>query len=121
MPLIEILKPDFEHIDERGRLAQLVHGGYSQVNAVFTKKGAVRGNFHYHRGTDEVFYLLSGKVRVTARFGGETAHSEFKSGDMFRIKAGVRHCFEYIEDTYLVALYSARVELADGSKDIYSD
>ena len=40
---------------------------------------------------------------------------------MFRINAGVRHSFEYIEDTYLVVLYTGGVELPDGTKDIYND
>ncbi len=121
MPIIEILTPDFIHNDERGSLVQLVHEGYNQVNAVFTKKGTVRGNFHYHKNNDEVFYLISGKVTVTARQGSETQSFTFKGGDMFRINAGVRHSFEYIEDTYLVVLYTGGVELPDGTKDIYSD
>ena len=121
MPLIEILTPDFVHNDERGTLAQLAHDGFQQVNAVFTKKGAVRGNCHYHKQTDEVFYLLSGCVRVTVSRDGQTQQHTFHSGDMFRIAAHVRHTFDYLEDTYLVVLYSHGVELADGTKDIYND
>ncbi|MBQ7595032.1 MAG: cupin domain-containing protein [Clostridia bacterium] len=119
--MIEILKPDFVHDDDRGSLVQLVHGGYDQVNAVFTKKGTVRGNFHYHKTNDEVFYIMSGKVNVTVRQSDETQKFSFKKGDMFRINAGVRHSFEYIEDTYLVVLYTGGVELPDGTKDIYTD
>ena len=46
MPMIEILTPDFIHNDDRGTLVQLVHEGYNQVNAVFTKKGTVRKRLH---------------------------------------------------------------------------
>ena len=118
MKLIESVSPDFYYPDDRGVLVQIAREGVAQVNAVFTKKGAVRGNDHYHRQTAETFYVLSGRVRVRASLDGETETAEFETGSMFRIPAFVRHCFSYLADTYLVVLYSAPVELPDGSKDI---
>ncbi len=120
MKLLERIQPDFSFADERGVLVQLSHENVAQVNAVFTKKGAVRGNAHYHKQAAETFYILSGKVRVTASCGDAREESVFCAGDAFRIPQNVRHTFEYLEDTYLVALYSARVELPDGTKDIYT-
>lgn len=120
MKLLETIEPDFSFTDDRGTLVQLAHAGVAQVNAVFTKKGAVRGNAHYHKQTAETFYILSGKVRVLAENGAEREEAVFSSGDAFRIPANVRHTFAYLEDTYLVALYSARVEQPDGTKDIYT-
>lgn len=121
MKLIEILQPDFHFADDRGVLTQLVHTGYEQVNAVFTKKGAVRGNMHYHKQTDEVFYLLSGAVRVTVSLEDTEEEYHFRTGDMFKILPLVRHNFLYEEDTYLVVLYTRGIEREDGTKDLYTD
>ena len=121
MKLVEIIKPDFVFEDERGLLAQLSHEPYGQVNAVFTKKGAVRGNLHYHKTTKEAFFIISGKVDVLLSLDGQVEKYTFKSGDMFRIPENVRHTFEYAEDTYLVVLYTAPVEKDDGTKDIIND
>ncbi len=121
MKLIEKLEPDFTFADDRGTLTQLVHDGYRQVNAVFTKKGAVRGNYHYHRQTDEVFFVLNGRVVITAVQGCEKESAEFGTGDMFRIPANVRHSCRYTEDTNLVVLYTAPVDLPNGTRDIIPD
>lgn len=120
MKLLEIIEPDFSFADERGLLVQIAHDNIAQVNAVFTKKGAVRGNLHYHKQAKETFYILSGKIRVTATLDDAREEAVFSAGDAFRIPENVRHTFEYLEDTYLVGLYSARVELPDGTKDIYT-
>lgn len=119
--LIVILTPDFSFTDERGVLTQLCSSGYSQVNAVFTKKGAVRGNMHYHKENTETFFIISGSARVTAKKDGKTETRTFATGDMFTIPPYVAHDFVYLEDTYLVGLYSGCVEKADGSKDIFTD
>ena len=121
MELIKILTPDFVYPDERGLLVQICRDGYRQINAVFTKKGAVRGNLHYHTQTKEAFFILSGRVRVTAQLNGITEEREFITGDMFLIEEYVRHTFVYLEDTCLVGLYTAGVENPDGTKDIHTD
>lgn len=120
MELIKRLKPDFLFEDDRGLLVQLVHDGYRQINAVFTKKGAVRGNFHYHKETDEAFFILAGRVKVTAALDGAEETAEFGAGEMFLIPRSVRHTFVYTEDTYLVGMYPVPVEKPDGSKDIHA-
>ncbi|MBQ7639225.1 MAG: cupin domain-containing protein [Clostridia bacterium] len=121
MDLIKILTPDFTYPDDRGLLVQICREGYSQINAVFTKKGAVRGNFHFHKNTKEAFFVLSGKILVTAEKDGETETRLFETGDMFLIEEYVRHSFDYLEDTYLVGLYTSPVENEDGTKDIHTD
>ncbi len=119
MKLLEILHLDFCFEDMRGTLAQISHESIAQVNAVFTKKGAKRGNFHYHKQARESFYILSGKISVTVRFENEEESYLFKTGDYFCVPENVAHQFEYLDDTYLVVLYSARVEMPDGTKDIH--
>lgn len=121
MKLIEILTPDFLFEDERGLLCQITHESFAQANAVFTKKGAVRGNFHYHKTAKEIFFVLSGEFEVSLYLGEEKETHCFKTGDMFMIPENVRHSFNYKEDTYLVAFYSSKIELDDGTKDIISD
>ena len=121
MALIEILTPDFTFEDARGVITQICSGGYNQVNAVFTKKGAVRGNMHYHRENKEAFFVISGKIELTVKYEGKTEEYIFSAGDMFLVPELVRHTFNYLEDTYLVGLYSGCVEKPDGTKDIIAD
>ena len=121
MKLVEILKPDFAFEDDRGLLCQITHEPFAQVNAVFTKKGAVRGNDHYHKQTKEVFFVISGKIDLSVSCEGVSENHIFKTGDMFMVPENVRHSFTFCEDTYLVALYTSGVELADGTKDILTD
>lgn len=121
MKLIEILSPDFTFTDDRGTLTQIVSGGFTQVNAVFTKAGKIRGNFHYHEHTKELFYIIKGKILFTAKYNGITEEYTFTDGDMFMVNENVRHTFLYLEDTYLVGLYTTPVEKEDGTKDIIAD
>ncbi len=117
--LIIVCEPDFVFPDERGLLVQISHDKYRQTNAVFTKKGAVRGRGHYHKNTDEAFFVLQGSVRVYASRGEQEEEAVFRTGDMFVIPANVRHSMDYLEDTYLVVEYTVPVELPDGAKDIF--
>ncbi len=121
MKLVKILKPDFVFEDERGIISQITHETFAQINAVYTKKGALRGNFHYHETTEEVFFIISGEVEVSLYLDGVSEKHIFKTGDMFLVPKKVRHSFAFLDDTYLVGLYTSRVELEDGSKDILCD
>ena len=117
--MIEILTPNFNHIDERGTLTQLVREGYKQVNVVTSKAGAKRGG-HYHKINRETFYIIKGKIQVTVRLGDEEQIHYFGAGDMFLIPPLVMHYFTYLEDTTLIGLYDKGIELENGNKDIYA-
>lgn len=118
--MLEILKPDFVFNDDRGNITQLVHAGYAQVNVIFSRKGSIRGR-HYHKQNDEVFYIISGKCRVTLEDeSGEIESYIFTDGDIFKIMPFISHQFEYLNDTVLVSMYSNGVELGDGLMDSYS-
>ncbi len=119
--LIKKLEPDFIFADDRGTLTQILHDDINQVNAVFTKKNAVRGNWHYHKYCKEYFYIIKGSVTVKARLDDCEEEQNFGSGAMFFIPENVRHYFEYNEDTYMVVIYNKRVELDDNTKDIFTD
>ena len=118
--IMERLKVDFSHKDERGDLTQLFRRGYSQVNVVTTKSGVVRGG-HYHRMNTEAFYLVQGKCKVTASINGEIEVETYEGGDYFRIGPYVMHDFEYLEDTIMVTMYSFGVELDNGTMDMYTE
>lgn len=113
--MLKNIKTDFEFSDERGTLVQLVHGGYKQVNVITSKKSVFRGG-HYHKENEEVFYIVSGALRVVVN---GTEHA-FKTGDFFGIEANDLHSFYFLEDTVLVSMYSNGVEKENGEKDIYS-
>ncbi len=121
MELIEILKPDFIFEDQRGTLTQITHESFAQTNAVFTKAGQVRGDYHYHRFSKEIFFIISGEIKLHIKANDKYETRHFKTGDMFLIPENVKHRFDFLQDTYLVAFYTNRVELENGEKDIISD
>mgnify|MGYP002627537616 CR=1 FL=1 len=118
--LIEILRPDFIHADERGSLTQLVHEGFRQYNIIFSKKDVVRGK-HYHKENREAFYVITGSFKFVAKNDDVTEEHMFKAGDMFLVPPYVTHSFSYLEDTWLASMYDIGVEHEDGSKDIHAE
>lgn len=118
--MIEILKPNFEFEDERGKLIQLVREGFSQFNIIFSKASVLRGN-HYHKENKEAFYVISGEFDLTAEKDGVFETFTFGQGDMFLIPPYVNHSFSYRADTLLASMYSLGVERPDGTKDIFNE
>jgi quercetin dioxygenase-like cupin family protein len=117
--MLEILQPDFEFEDDRGKLVQLVHGDYEQVNVLVSRKGVFRGG-HYHKVSSEAFYVISGSVELTAERGGRKITQMFRKGNFFRIEPLVVHSMRFPENCILLALYDRCIELKNGEKDIYS-
>ena len=107
--MIEFIQPEFVHEDDRGSLKQLVSKGWSQVNVIHSSKGAIRGD-HYHKENRELFYILNGSFALSLERGSDKQEHQIKAGDMFIIEAGVKHSFEFTEDTNLVAMYDIGVE-----------
>lgn len=120
MALFEKLLPDFAFEDGRGKLTQLVHGGYTQVNVLESRKGVLRGG-HFHKQSREAFFVVSGQVEVTLKKGPEQQTELFVPGDFFEIAPFVVHSMRFPEDCVLVAMYDIPVEYGDGTKDIYVD
>lgn len=115
--MIEIIKPDFEFADERGKLIQLVHKGFTQFNIIFSKSGVVRGN-HYHKENQEAFYVISGEFELTVQKDKLFIIHTFSQGDMFLIPPLVIHSFRFLADTLLASMYDIGVEFLNGEKDI---
>ena len=118
--MLEILKPDFEFNDERGRLMQLIHGDCAQVNFVTSKPSSLRGG-HYHKQNREIFFIIDGEVAVTVKKDGRKEVYHFNSGDMFAINKNVIHYFDYKKESSLIVVYDKGVENSDGTKDIYPE
>lgn len=120
MALFEKLLPDFAFEDGRGKLTQLVHGGYTQVNVLESRKGVLRGG-HFHKQSREAFFVVRGQVEVTLKKGPDQQTELFVPGDFFEIAPFVVHSMRFPEDCVLVAMYDIPVEYEDGTKDIYVD
>lgn len=117
--MIQILKPDFEFSDERGKLTQLVNEGFKQVNVIESNAGVKRGG-HYHKINREAFFVVDGDIELTAKRNNQEAKYKFVKGDMFLIDKYVYHDFHFITKTILVSMYDHGVELDLNKKDIYS-
>ena len=117
--MIEILTPNFEFEDERGKLTQLVREGFSQFNIIFSKAGVLRGD-HFHKINREAFFVISGKFDLTVQKDENIENHCFSSGDMFLIPPFVIHSFLYQTDTLLASMYDVGVELSNGEKDIFT-
>ncbi len=116
--LYDMLEVDFFHEDEKGRLLQLVHDGYKQINVITTQKGKDRGD-HYHKNTEEAFFIIEGKMIVRFSNGGFEETREFSKNDFFVIHPYVNHYMTFPEDCVMIAMYTNPVELPNGTKDIH--
>ena len=116
--LVQFLEPDFINDSERGRLVQLVHEGYRQVNVITSTGGSERGG-HYHKYNQECFYVLSGHFDLIVWKGNDRELYQISEGQMFAIPPLVFHTFRYKDDTVLVSMYSSGVELSPTQKDIW--
>jgi dTDP-4-dehydrorhamnose 3,5-epimerase-like enzyme len=117
--LIEFIIPDFEFKDDRGTLTQLFREGWSQVNYITSDKGAIRGG-HYHENNIELFYIISGKIKLTLRELTSDFPEEYflNEGDMFKIYSNISHSFEFLTSCQLISAYDVGVE-TDLGMDIH--
>lgn len=120
--MIERLKPEFSFEDERGALFQLFSSGWQQVNVSFTKKGVERG-CHYHKQNREIFFIVSGKCRLSIKDlnTGEEEEQTLMGGEMVMVHPNEIHTFNYDEDTVMVAAYDIGFLLPDGTKDVFDN
>lgn len=117
--LVNVLTPEFNLENEKGRLTQLVSGGWNQYNVIISPKGCIRGN-HYHKTNKEAFYMIKGKIRLILEMDGRKEEYIFQEQDMFMVSPYQNHTFEYLEDTILVSMYDIGVEMDGGKMDIYT-
>ncbi len=120
MELVQLMHTDFEYADGRGRLTQLVHGGFEQINVLTTKKGVTRGG-HFHRVSREAFYVVSGSVELSLKTADRTEAAAFHAGDFFSVGPYISHSMFFPEDCVMVQMYDRPVEQPGGEKDIYDE
>jgi len=90
-----LLEEEFKHVDSRRTLYQLLTRDIKQVNLYEAKKGAILGN-HFHKETDEYFYLISGKI-----YYNESRILE--PGDLFVVFPEENHVLECCTDVKLMS------------------
>lgn len=120
--LVKKIDVDFTYNDERGNICQILSFPNSQINYLFTKKNAKRGS-HYHKNNYEYFYVISGKVEISAFNVNNTSECEqhiFQKNDFFMVEKYVQHDFKFLEDTQMIVVYDQGVETSDNIKDIYT-
>ena len=117
---VKKLKRDFEFVNERGSLVQLVHCGYSQVNVVCSYAGTNRGG-HLHKVAREAFYVIDGSLEIKLWRGKETIIKKYGKGDFFEVQPRVMHSLFFPTDCVMVALYDIPIENDKGEKDIYAE
>jgi dTDP-4-dehydrorhamnose 3,5-epimerase-like enzyme len=96
--------------EERGEFVQISYKEEIRHLAVFEiRKGFSRGS-HYHEAKEEIFYVVSGKMRALFLDIDTLQKEEYilEKGDKIRLKPRCGHIFYGLEDT-LVVEYSPHV------------
>ena len=96
--------------EERGEFVQISYKEEIWHLAVFgIRKGFSRGS-HYHEAKEEIFYVVSGKMRALFLDMDTLQKEEYilEKGDKIRMKPRCGHIFYGLEDT-LVVEYSPQV------------
>lgn len=117
--LYDWMTVDFFHEDEKGRLLQLVHEGFGQFNVITSKAGVSRGG-HYHKDTEEAFFIIDGTMKVRLYLGEKAETVTLTKNDFFVIHPFVTHYMDFPEGCMMIAMYTTPVEREDGSKDIHN-
>ena len=118
MSLFEPFKPDFVYKDARGKIVQVAHVGFEQINILKSYKGTFRG-CHFHKLRTEAFYVISGSVEVFFSQNGESQRTIFHEDESFIIRPNIIHNMVFPEDCTMLQLYDHPVENENGEKDIY--
>lgn len=88
--------------DERGVIQDLLVQPLDAVTAIFTQRGAIRGN-HYHKLTTQWTYIVSGKLLIKTRTpDGQVENSIYWPREMACEVPGVVHAWQALEDTHVL-------------------
>ena len=98
--------------DSRGFFKGIINTkSWQEINYFSTVRNQIRGN-HYHKFTDELFFILEGEIRIMIRevlddgtLDDEIKEFHAKKGDVFVIEKMTYHYFEIVKDsTWINAL-----------------
>ncbi len=90
------------------------------LNDYHFKLVKIKGDFiwHDHKGTDEVFLVISGSLRIDFRDG----HVDLKSGEMFVVPKGVEHKpFASEECRIMIVEPAGIINTGDAGGDLTAD
>lgn len=110
--MFRLIQPYFCHDDDRGVIRGVVNFGvWQEINYVASSADMVRGN-HYHRETEELFFVLQGRIRVTLQRvedGHLAGHMEefiVGEGAIFMVETRVNHIFHILEGAQWINVLS---------------
>ena len=102
--------------NDRGYLVEFISGKYNikQVNILFSFANTVRGN-HYHKVTEEFFYVIEGEAKVVLRNikTGQVTKFIISSKESFTVTPYHYHTLEFIRDTQILSFYSKEFDIND--------
>ena len=98
------INPAYE--DERGKIIDIIDGDeFVHAGIVTFKPGAIRGN-HYHKQTEQVNYILKGKIRYVSKDlskkGSKIVENILGQGDMITDPPLQWHSQEAIEESEML-------------------
>ena len=109
--------------DERGTITGIIQSGvWQEMNYITTRSGVVRGN-HYHKKTQELFFIISGQIRITIYDVNKNDSANIfiaKTGDAFIIQPYEVHRFETQTDSSWINMLSSPIG-KDDDADIFID
>ena len=109
---MEFLEKYAIHEDDRGSFQGVVNKyTWGEINHITTRAGVVRGN-HYHRHTQELFYILSGRVRIEIHHlvTGEKHDFIAEPGNAYIVDPYEVHRFTTLEDSAWLNMLSHRLD-----------
>lgn len=105
---INIFDPSFEYTDQRGTLREIVNGKtWESINHHYRIKGCKCGG-HYHKITEECFYIVSGLLEVELRAVGNTETETIivPPGKGLLVPTHYYHNTHFLEDTNMITMLS---------------
>ncbi|MGB0696321.1 MAG: cupin domain-containing protein [Rhodospirillaceae bacterium] len=101
------LAPYMTRGDDRGQMTGITQDLWHEANFVESKAGIARGR-HYHKDTEELFYIISGHIKVeTIRMAdGHRAETTLTDGDILLIEPGEWHLFTTLTDSRWINMLS---------------
>ena len=112
---VKIFDPSFEYTDARGTLREIVNGKtWESINHHYRKKGCQCGG-HYHKITEECFYIVSGSLEVKLRKIDETETETLiiPPGKGVIIPPYYYHDTYFPEDTNMITMLSRAFDKND--------
>lgn len=102
----EVIRIKPAYVDERGEIIDIVDGiEFIHAGIVTFKPGAIRGN-HYHKQTEQLNYILKGKIRYLSRDltkkGSKIKESIMERGDMIKDPPYGWHSQEALEESEML-------------------